>query len=96
MLALWVYSIDFFDDAPKDEKDGQYNPLLVQAKARGCTLQEVLTDFRPVIDHQVEELQRLCDYLPYGGFQPVIANVLHDGIMSVTAKIVLKTDTQSA
>ncbi|MBR3906304.1 MAG: hypothetical protein IKJ51_11425 [Clostridia bacterium] len=88
-LALWVYCIDFYDDALKDEKDGQYNPLIVRAGKENRTLSEVRKEFRDTIDRYVEELQRLCDYLPYGGFQHVIKNVLHEGIVAVTARIVV-------
>lgn len=88
-LAKWVYLIDFYDDADKDAASGQYNPLVLKAAAQGCTLDRIKEEFRPVIDAEVEELQRLCDFLPYGGFQPVVSNVLHEGIISVTAKIMM-------
>jgi len=87
-LAQWVYCVDFYDDAEKDQKVGQYNPLLVRLSRMGSTLEDVLQQFRPVIDRHVEELQRLCDYLPYGGFYPVISNVLHDGVIAVSARVI--------
>ena len=88
-LAVWVYLVDFYDDVAKDAETEQYNPLLIQAQKRKMQLDDILLEFRPTIDRQVEELQRLCDFLPYGGFQPVVSNVLHEGVIAVTAKVMM-------
>ena len=86
-IGKWIYCMDFYDDLEQDKKKGQYNPLLVQAEKEALSVKQVRARFRKTIDHHVEELQRMCAFLPYEGFQAIILNVLHEGVVAVTADV---------
>ena len=86
-IGEWIYCMDFYDDIEQDQKKRQYNPLLIQAEKEALPIDQVRERFRHTIDHHVEELQRLCAFLPYEGFQAIILNVLHEGIVSVTSDV---------
>lgn len=82
----WLYCLDFLDDLSKDEKKNQYNPILASNDRELAKTELVKT-----IHDCVKELQRLSIFLPYGGYNAVISNVLHDGIPNMTG-IVLKKE----
>lgn len=87
LIGEWIYYIDFYDDVEEDLRKKQYNPILVQAEQRAISLERVKQEFREQIDRRVEELQRLCGFLPYCGYQAVVKNVIHEGVITVTANI---------
>ncbi len=87
LIGEWIYYIDFYDDVEEDLRTGQYNPMLIQAQQRSVSLAQVKEEFREQIDRRVEELQRLCGYLPYCGYQAVVKNVIHEGVVTVTGNI---------
>lgn len=86
-VGEWIYFVDFYDDVEKDKHEGQYNPIILQAEETGKTINEVKEEFRGKINSIVTELQRLCAFLPYDGYQAIIRNVLHEGVVSVTGNI---------
>ena len=86
-IGNWVYAMDFYDDLEKDQKKKQYNPLLVEQAHSGEGLNSIRERFQPVIEKHVEELQRLCSYLPYEGFHDIVTNVLHEGVIHITAQV---------
>lgn len=87
LIGEWIYFIDFYDDVEEDLRTKQYNPILVQMAQRAVTLEQVKKEFRAQIDQRVEELQRLCGYLPYCGYQAIVRNVIHEGVITVTGYI---------
>lgn len=91
-ISKWLYAIDFYDDLEKDQKKKQYNPLLIRAEKNNLSLNAVKAGFRPVIVDYVAELQRLCAFLPYEGFQDIVRNVLHEGIIRVTSDVFNKDE----
>ena len=86
-LACWLYCMDIFDDVERDQRKGQYNPLLLQAERRGKSIGEIKTAFRDEIGSHVQEFQRLCGLLPYEAFYPIIKNVLQDGVAAVEQRV---------
>lgn len=86
-MGAWIYCMDFYDDLDQDQKKKQYNPLLIQAEKDSLTLEQARERFRAVIDGHVAELQRMCAFLPYDGFQAILLNVLHEGVISVTSDV---------
>lgn len=87
LIGEWIYLIDFYDDAEADLRHQQYNPMLVQVRERQVPMAQVRLEFREMIDRRVEELQRLCGFLPYSGYQAVVKNVIHEGVVRVTGNI---------
>lgn len=87
LIGEWIYYIDFYDDVEEDLRTKQYNPILVQAEQRAISPERVKEEFREQIDRRVEELQRLCGFLPYCGYQAVVKNVIHEGVITVTGNI---------
>lgn len=87
IISKWLYAIDIYDDLDKDRKKKQYNPLLIQHMKNGEDLNCAKKSFWKQVESYVEELQRLCVFLPYEGFQDVIKNVLQEGVMQVTAEV---------
>lgn len=87
LIGEWIYFVDFYDDAEDDLRTKQYNPIIIQADQRQLPMEQIKMEFREQIDRRVEELQRLCGYLPYCGYQAVIKNVIHEGVVTVTGNI---------
>lgn len=87
LIGEWIYFIDFYDDVEEDLRTKQYNPMIIQADQRQVSMEQVKMEFREQIDQRVEELQRLCGYLPYCGYQAVVKNVIHEGVVTVTGNI---------
>lgn len=94
-IGNWVYAMDFYDDLEKDQREGQYNPLLLQQADSGDSLSDIRRRFQPVIEKHVEELQRLCSFLPYEGFHDIVTNVLHEGVIHTTEQVCRRHASQA-
>lgn len=93
-ISKWLYAMDFYDDVEKDKRHKQYNPLVIQ-QSQDSNSDEVLERFCSVINGYAEELQHLCSFLPYDGFHDIVVNVLHEGIVDITAKVYGKQEKKA-
>lgn len=81
-IGAVVYLIDAIDDIAKDQKSGNYNPIL-QFDEDFATVQCKVLEY-------LGEAERLVELLPYRSSIPIIRNIIHYGIPCQLNKAIYK------
>ncbi|MBQ1281594.1 MAG: hypothetical protein IIY16_05060, partial [Oscillospiraceae bacterium] len=99
-LGRYIYLIDAVDDAPKDARDGSYNPFVLSAKEEGISADVYLSRYR----ERIENALLLCARAAYNALSladgrethpawPCVENILTLGLPHM-AKTVLDAPGQ--
>lgn len=72
LVGRWVYIIDALDDMEKDEKSGNYNPLLLSGKTA--------EDAEETLNMTAAEITNAYELLEVKSFGNIINNVVYDGL----------------
>ena len=79
-MGRWIYLIDAWDDLEEDRKQGAYNPLVVRFEDRP---EEQLDYIRTTLTHSVKLAISAFQLLSFGGWSPIIENILYFGLPTV-------------
>lgn len=95
-IGKWLYLIDALDDLEDDNKDHNYNPLILKFEFDNSI--EEIADFRTRIKERMEfnlhsylsELIKAYDLLDLNKNQALLDNIIYFGLMKKTENILLK------
>lgn len=92
-LGRWIYLIDAADDLEKDQQSGGYNPILLSKimTDEAMSLEDARQYASEVLDRTLNEAAAAYELLTLRRFQPIITNILYEGLpyvqkMAVQAK----------
>lgn len=96
-VGRWVYLLDAADDFEKDLKTGDYNPF--RSVYDGENKASVYEKANEVLERTLWDLTRTYDLLECKRFQPILENILNDGMYQTQKRILeskeVKKDEES-
>ena len=78
-LGKFIYLMDAFDDLEKDEKSGNYNPLMKEYKKKGYS-PEFVSEVRQLLTMMLSEVCMEFERLPVIAYADILRNILYSGI----------------
>lgn len=87
LLGRFIYLADALDDAQKDFKSGNYNPLLLQEGCENCNPENIRKIARDSIYFTLGELSNAYVLLDDLMYKPIIDNVIYMGLPYVAEKL---------
>ncbi|MDR2933185.1 MAG: DUF5685 family protein [Oscillospiraceae bacterium] len=93
LIGRYVYICDALDDFEKDEKTGNYNPLVLRYRGGDHDGRAGLfAGARQSLFLTIGEIEKTGDLLDFNNYQPIILNIISMGLRSGVEEILAKKE----
>lgn len=87
-LGRWIYLVDAADDMQKDQKTGNYNPLLLRYETENGRLTEASRkEFVTTIDHSARIIASAYVLGDFGSWNPILESTIQHGLFYVAKSV---------
>lgn len=83
-LGRWIYLVDALDDLPKDQRSGNYNPLLLRYEVESGALQPKDKErVAESLDASVRAMAAAFELADFGCWTGIMESVVYEGLYAV-------------